>query len=140
MNDFYRVVLTGSPRPLKRPKFVRRGPHSFAVNTQKQEMIFDKIKLSTQVKLIEGPVHMFIVFHMPIAASWSQKKRDFVKEKYCPTKPDLDNLIKYLLDVLTGIAFHGDQQVVSIEAEKVYSDEPRTEAILVSSRLVGGEK
>ncbi len=76
---------------------------------------------------------MHIFFYMPIPKSFSKKKQANLKGKYCITRPDIDNLIKYLLDVLTGIAFHGDQQVVTIMAEKQYSDEPHTEAILYNS-------
>ena len=41
-------------------------------------------------------------------------------------KPDLDNVVKLILDAINGIVFADDKQVVSISASKAYSDTPRT--------------
>lgn len=38
-------------------------------------------------------------------------------------KPDIDNILKILLDALNGIAFEDDIQIVSVIAEKFFSDE-----------------
>ena len=44
-----------------------------------------------------------------------------------PTKkPDIDNIVKIILDSLNGIAFKDDNQITKIEVEKVYTfDEER---------------
>ena len=42
-------------------------------------------------------------------------------------KPDIDNVIKSILDALNGVAYHDDTQVVAVFAEKYYSDTPRVE-------------
>ena len=45
-----------------------------------------------------------------------------------PTKkPDLDNVIKAVLDALNGVAYKDDSRIVRIEARKEYSDSPRLE-------------
>ena len=60
-----------------------------------------------------------------------------VKEKFqsipMDKKPDIDNLIKFVLDALQGqnAYFVDDSQVVRILAEKIYSDNPRTEIMIV---------
>lgn len=36
--------------------------------------------------------------------------------------PDLDKLVRAVLDALTGLAYHDDAQVVEIHARKVYGD------------------
>ena len=48
-------------------------------------------------------------------------------------KPDIDNLIKFVLDALQGQEGYivDDSQVVRIYAEKLYSDKPRTEIMMV---------
>lgn len=38
-------------------------------------------------------------------------------------KPDLDNIVKTVMDALNKLAWHDDSQIVSIKAEKVYSEE-----------------
>lgn len=42
------------------------------------------------------------------------------------TKPDLDKLIRAVLDALTGIAWMDDSQVLEISASKRYADEGET--------------
>lgn len=42
-------------------------------------------------------------------------------------KPDVDNLIKLYMDVLTGIVWHDDNCVSLGSAVKVYSSKPRVE-------------
>jgi crossover junction endodeoxyribonuclease RusA len=39
------------------------------------------------------------------------------------TRPDLDKLVRAVLDALTGVAFRDDSQVVAITASKLYSDD-----------------
>jgi Holliday junction resolvase RusA-like endonuclease len=39
-----------------------------------------------------------------------------------PTKPDLDNQIKTVLDALEGLAYNNDSQVVDISAHKRYAN------------------
>ena len=53
-------------------------------------------------------------------------------------KPDIDNLLKAVLDALNGKAYHDDNQIVEISAKKLYSNEPRT--VVFISELVKGER
>lgn len=39
-------------------------------------------------------------------------------------KPDLDNLVKSILDGLNGIAWHDDAQIVQLNVSKSYSESP----------------
>ncbi len=50
------------------------------------------------------------------------------KRRMMPTvKPDLDKLIRAILDSLTGIAYRDDSQVVEVTARKFYSLTPHVE-------------
>jgi Holliday junction resolvase RusA-like endonuclease len=42
-------------------------------------------------------------------------------------KPDLDNLVKALLDACNGILYHDDSQVIEINATKEYDINPHIE-------------
>ncbi len=42
-------------------------------------------------------------------------------------KPDIDKLVRSILDALTGVLFQDDSQVVSVVAEKFYGDVERVE-------------
>jgi len=37
-----------------------------------------------------------------------------------PKRPDIDNLVKFVLDPLNGTRYHNDSQVVDISASKAY--------------------
>ena len=45
-------------------------------------------------------------------------------------KPDLDNVLKIIMDALTGVAFEDDNQIVQVYIEKLYGQEPRVEVTL----------
>lgn len=67
---------------------------------------------------LEGPLHMTIRFwlHRPKSAPKSRRV-------YPGKRPDLDKLVRGLLDPLTGILFVDDAQVVSLLAVKDYAPE-----------------
>ena len=46
------------------------------------------------------------------------------------SKPDLDNIIKAVLDGCNGVVFRDDKQVVSIHAAKEYGEAPGVEVII----------
>jgi len=57
-------------------------------------------------------------------------KRSVLKEKKIilpAIRPDIDNFEKYLVDVLHNIVFDDDKRVISLDANKYYSMNPRTE-------------
>jgi crossover junction endodeoxyribonuclease RusA len=66
---------------------------------------------------IAGPVDITLTFWLPRPPSVSAKRR--------PTpccKPDLDKLVRAVLDALSGIAYVDDAQVVVLMAGKRYAD------------------
>jgi Holliday junction resolvase RusA-like endonuclease len=66
---------------------------------------------------------------MPLA-----KTREKQKEKLLGTpdfyKPDIDNLIKMVLDCANKILYNDDAQITAIITKKIYGDPPRTEFTL----------
>ena len=38
---------------------------------------------------------------------------------FLPITPDIDNFVKFIMDVLSGIVYHDDKQVVSVRAWKL---------------------
>ena len=72
--------------------------------------------------LMEGAYTIHIAAHYPVPKSWSKKKKLLAYSgALVPGKPDLDNVIKAVLDGLNGVCFRDDKQVERIEAEKHYS-------------------
>ena len=65
---------------------------------------------------------------MPIPKSMSRKERDIAEKGNLKhlKKPDVDNLIKLYLDVLSELVFEDDNCVSIGQAIKIYSQSPKT--------------
>lgn len=72
---------------------------------------------------------MMFWFYMPIPKSMPKRQRVDAVKGYLKhiKKPDVDNLIKLYLDVLSGTAIADDNAVSIGSAVKVYSSKPRVE-------------
>ena len=68
---------------------------------------------------VEGAVLVYCVFTMP--------KPKTVKRDLPHVAPDLDKLIRAVLDALTAIAYLDDGQVVEIHSAKIYGTQPGVE-------------
>ena len=83
----------------------------------------------------KGVVIKRITFIFPLPTSSRKSMRDSLESGVCPykiTRPDLtDNLMKGVMDAMTGIVFLDDAQVVMINnSSKVYGKVPMIEIIL----------
>lgn len=121
-----RYVLHGAPIPLARPR-LSRYPHS-VFNPQEKEMKAAEWDLKFQAPdtPMEGPISMDVVFYMPIAKSMYKTRRTALMDKPHASRPDIDNLLKFLLDAAKCL-YKDDSQVCKLTAVKIYSDNPRTE-------------
>jgi len=50
--------------------------------------------------------------------------------EWCSTKPDIDNLVKFVQDALNKIFYRDDSLICQIISRKLYSEKPRTEIII----------
>lgn len=77
----------------------------------------------------EDALCLKMVVYQPIPKSTSKKKHiEMLQGLIRPTKkPDVDNILKSVLDSLNQVAFYDDTQIVEITASKFYSDTPRIE-------------
>ena len=76
-------------------------------------------------KLFDGPVEVALLFYLYRPQSVSEKKRPM------PTvKPDLDKLIRAILDGLKGKIYSEDARVCKVQASKHYGDPPRVEIVV----------
>ena len=125
------IMIPGKPIAKKRPRFARRGKFVVTYNDQQTEEGKWILTARQQIKEKippEIPVTLQCRFCMPIPASTSKKKR--LSLYYHTKKPDLDNLIKFVKDCLNGELWHDDGQVAQLIADKIYTEDPRTELII----------
>ena len=138
-----RAIITklGDPVHKERPRFRRCKKHVQTYKTVKQEreehdFICDAIrelKADGWVQPDKGtPITVFCTFYMPIPKSATKKFKalcDSVPVRHVK-RPDVDNLVKFVLDCLNGVAWVDDGQVAEVNGVKVYSTQPRTVVIL----------
>lgn len=78
------------------------------------------------LKPFDGELTVRFEFYRPVQKSTSQKElARRLSGVHRPTvKPDLDNYIKSASDALNGIIWEDDNLIVSLQAEKFYSERP----------------
>ena len=75
---------------------------------------------------LEGAISVSMTFHMPRPKSHYRSGRysHLLKHdapKLHVSKPDIDNIVKFYLDAMTGSFWMDDASVCTIEASKIYS-------------------
>ncbi|KTW23083.1 RusA family crossover junction endodeoxyribonuclease [Streptomyces sp. ID05-04B] len=119
-NETYKAPI-GSPRPRFRNagRFVQTYmPTSY---TKHKAYIQEQMpKLLTDKNL---KVSLYFYFEPP--KSWSKKRKLIALGTYKRTKPDVDNLIKTVLDAANNHVWQDDNQVVHIDSYKMYAEESK---------------
>ena len=98
-------------------------------NTKDYEMLikqYFKIKYPKYIPL-ENRVSVKIVAYFKIPKNTSKKNAEnMLKGSISPTKkPDIDNIVKIILDALNKMAFKDDNQITKLEIEKIYGEEEK---------------
>lgn len=125
-SNLFQYVISGTPTPLQRPRHGLKKVY----DPQKQVKFSAglQLKMQHQHLILEGVLRIDITFFMPIPSRLSQKQKTVIKPyAHHNKKPDLDNLIKFVLDVGNGIIYADDAIFSEIHAKKIYSICPRTE-------------
>lgn len=94
MNSFvtYPITPMGAPRITRADSW--RSPPREVVS---RYWAFKDLVKAHQMELCNGDG---VVFVLPMPVSWSKKKKAQMCGQWCQSKPDLDNLLKALLDAL----------------------------------------
>jgi len=138
-------IVPGKPVGKARPRYSRR---SKAFYTPPETASFENlIKLSFSGKYpdfsaFEGPVAVEVTVLMLMPKSFSKKRRlKAFGGRILPTnRPEIDNIVKSILDALEGLAYRRDSQVVELKARKYYSSESKTVIFLRELFFMEGEK
>lgn len=121
LNEEIKIIFKGLPigEPRHRVNFYQRN--FFNPKHLQKNSLTTEAKEKYKGKLEEKKVFEIIFeFYFSQPKSWSKKKKSL--ELYPNKKPDLDNLCKFYMDVLTGVIWKDDAQVWKLSAEKKWSD------------------
>ena len=97
---------------------------------------------ASQAAPLSGPVALYATF---ILAKPKGRNRGPSKGEriWCDRKPDLDNLLKSLMDALTGLAWEDDKQIVDLRSTKLYADKDESPhvdvCVMAANDLFGGD-
>ena len=120
--------IPGQPIGKGRPRFAKGRAYTPPA-TKKEEMKVAAIASGAMIEAglepFTAPVSCVIVARYRIPPSWTKAKKIQAEQHSIPPgKPDLDNVIKLVLDACNGVIFEDDAQVCWIEAIKTFSSEP----------------
>ena len=123
MASHYTFTIQGKPITKLRPRFRRFGG-TYDVQSDLKKAVKLQMAGCWNHPLIAGPLSLDIRFFMPIPKSTSKKNRAKMISGEIPhTKtPDLDNILKWAADCMTGIVYQDDRQIIEIHATKQYTD------------------
>jgi Holliday junction resolvase RusA-like endonuclease len=131
------IPVYGQPLPQMRMKACKIGGHIRIYDPQakQKEEIRWRIRGLYKEEPVTIPIYVEILFYMPIPKHTSTvRKKDMINGKMHHMKrPDVDNLIKLILDCMTGIVYKDDSQICDIRAKKLYAESPAT--IIQISRM-----
>lgn len=137
-DDCISAVIDGNPKPLQRNKFKvnwSKRTH-WSYNPSKSEIAAFRCQViaalgNSSIKFGAGePVSLSIRFYM------SRPKHHFVGERRQPGNlrpdcasiscvargPDVDNMVKFVKDALTGAIYKDDKQVAHLEAWRLFDN------------------
>ena len=133
-----KFTLLGNPKPLKRHRSTRDGRMYDPSHRDKRDMWLQIAKYKPEVAF-SGNVLLNIAFYMqrPKSHYRTGKYKHLLKDKYKDVeyhsfKPDLDNLVKMVADVVQGKdrMIIDDSQICILLAEKKYGEPARTEVVI----------
>ena len=134
------IVVPGQPKGKGRPRFTTASgyPRTYTPPVTQRYEEHIKACFLEQVtdpvdKALVQTVHVIAFYQIP--SSETKRRKQLMREgKIRPTvKPDLDNVVKVVLDALNGVAFEDDKQIVHINSSKFYSDTPKLSILLVEN-------
>jgi len=143
----YELIILGEPKAQKRHRHTGRdgagNPLKFVRTydpsaTDKQNL-HDVVQRQAPAKPLLGPLRVDCHFYFGhLKGHYGSGKNAGNLKASAPlwknTKPDRDNLDKFVLDAITGVFFLNDSQVCDGRIIKKYSERPRMEIFITQLR------
>jgi crossover junction endodeoxyribonuclease RusA len=108
--------VRGRPVPQGSMKFVRPG---VMIHSRSQDLALWRADIARNAELFGFKP---IASAVKVELDFIMSKPKSAKRAFPSVKPDLDKLIRAVLDGLTGVAFEDDSQVILIQSSKTYGE------------------
>ncbi len=133
----FTIVIPGDPTAQARPRLFKRGRKTMVYDPQGAFKSSLKRIVREQLEAIDFDSHfqyplLNFWFYMPIPKSMSKSERVYadIERLRHIKKPDVDNLLKLYIDVMTPLVYKDDNCVSLSRAIKLYSKAPRTVIVI----------
>lgn len=126
----YEFEVVGDIKGKARPRVNTYTCQAYTpTNTKDYENLikqYFKIKYPRYIPL-ENRVHVQIKAYFKIPKNATKKEKlEIENGNISPTKkPDIDNIVKIILDALNKMAFKDDNQITKLDVEKIYGEEEK---------------
>lgn len=118
-----------NPVPASRPRVTRWGTY-YGKKYKQFKKDMGKLAINKDNIWLENLISADMTFFIPMAKSWSQKKKSSKNGQFCDNNSDLDNYEKAILDSLNTIYFEDDRQIVQQSSQKIWAEQGSIKIIL----------
>ena len=129
-------TIPGNPKPQQRHRVARNG-RMYDPSSKDKKQTWLQIALHCPKLPLAGDISIKLVFYMarPKNHYRTGKYKHLLKDnvsEYHSYKPDLDNMVKLICDVIQGKGrmICDDSQICMLQAEKVWGFKGKTEVII----------
>ena len=130
-------TIYGEPVAKGRPRFSTRGKFPVAYTPEKTKAFEFEVGMMALAamggsKPLEGALEAFIYVTFAVPESYAKKRLEacLIGTEKHTKRPDLDNVIKSVIDGMDKIVFDNDSQITSIHATKVYGEVAKVEVMV----------
>ncbi len=115
--------VQGNPRPQLRPRATARGKIAKVYKNPRTRKDQEAFLAAAMAYAPDEPMTAPLVVDLRFAMKRPKAAKGL---QLHAKKPDLDNLIKLVLDALNGVFWEDDKQIIEVCASKHYDDDPGT--------------
>lgn len=124
-----KIIFDGIPISQGRPRFARGVIYDPCAKQKKYLLPLLKNQVK-DLELLDCPLYVQVIFYFPFPKSATKAFRKQNFHQPYSSRPDIDNLLKFYLDLMLGVVYKDDSLIVKVVAQKVYSTEGVTKIIL----------
>lgn len=126
-------TIRSEPITKARPRMNTRTGKAYTPSKTRMFEDFIALSYGNRHYFDDEYIRVRLKFKFKVPKSYSKKKyQEAIEGKIRPTKADIDNYIKAVLDGLNGKAFKDDRNIVGILAEKEFAEESCIEVTIES--------
>ena len=124
------ITIKGSPKAQKRHRHTKAG-FTYDPSKEDKKDFLALIHAKAPKQPLKGDISLKVTFAMPFVkkhyrtGKYSGELKPNQPHAYT-NKPDIDNMLKFVMDAGNNVIWYDDSQVWKVEMEKVYSEIPST--------------